>query len=120
MMMRKSFSSARRTASASGPPFAAGFHVEIESRGERASGASEDHDADVLIGFGGVERPVKPVDHGGVDRVELLRPIQREHRQRIASFVADEPVVHDQPLRAADAATAATAGTTRTSSACSS
>jgi hypothetical protein len=73
-MMRKSFSSACRTASAS---------VGVPSH--------------AVVGLGSVERGVQRLDHRHVDRVQLVGAIERQERDGAPALRADERLSHAQP-----------------------
>ena len=56
---------------------------------EAASGAGQQHGADRGIGLDAIERPRQLCMHRLVEDVELVRPIEREHRHAIGGLVED-------------------------------
>ena len=79
MMMRKSFSSARRTSAGSGPG-PRRRPCRGRSRRRMRARRRDDDRAHGVVGLGRVERAVERLDHRTVDRIQLVRPVERQQR----------------------------------------
>ena len=63
--------------------------LEVVAGREVLALGGEDHDPDVVVGVGPVERGVELVDHPAVLRVRGLGPVQRDRGDRAVDRVAD-------------------------------
>src|SRR6266849_2089 len=73
--------------------------LEVEARAEALARAGEHDGADSLVRLRGVHRRVELAQHGGVHRVEALRPVEGDQRGRAAPLIEDGLVRHgDAPV----------------------
>jgi hypothetical protein len=76
--------------------------VHVGAAAERPAPPAQDRDIRIRIRVGSAERRYQLMNHLIADRIQLLRPVQRDRRSMVAAFIHDvlpirwivHPVLH--------------------------